>query len=177
MIMRISGNHDANKTDYAEKMEGKQALDRAEQAKETKKGENETKAADQISVRHDAYISGEKAASEPSGLYRLGQDENGDRKIFFDDPGKPDPTDEKAQPKVNSARPEKSEETCVGNTDKVEREIRKLKEKKQQLEQQIQAASGDEEKVKELEKKLAQVEGELSRKDNDAYRRQHTSFS
>lgn len=71
----------------------------------------------------------------------------------------------------------KSEEKCVGNTDRVDREIRKLKEKKQQLMQQIRMASGDEEKVRELEKKLAQVESELSQKDNDSYRRQHTVFS
>ena len=75
-------------------------------------------------------------------------------------------------------------ETCVyhqhiddHSTDKVEREIRKLKEKQQQLEQQIRAASGDEEKVRELERKLAQVEGELSQKDNDAYRKQNASVS
>ena len=43
-------------------------------------------------------------------------------------------------------------EICVGNTDQVEREIKKL------------------------EKKLQQVEQELSRKDNHTYRRQHTVF-
>ena len=35
----------------------------------------------------------------------------------------------------------------------------------------------DEMKARELEKELAQVERELSRKDNDTYRRQHTVFS
>ncbi len=57
------------------------------------------------------------------------------------------------------------------------REIKELKEKKKELEQQIKSASGDEEKVKELESKLAQVERELSQKDNDTYRRQHSTFS
>ncbi|MCI9598221.1 MAG: hypothetical protein HFE75_13175 [Firmicutes bacterium] len=177
MIMGISGNHDANKSDYVEQMKEKRALDRAEKAEEAEKGENGAKTAEKISPRHDEYISSEKAAPESSGLYRLGEDENGERKIFFDDPSKFDDGNEKTQPKVNPDGAEKSEETCTGNTDKVDREIRKLREKKQLLEQQIQAASGDEEKVRELEKKLARVESELSQKDTDAYRRQHTTFS
>ena len=80
-------------------------------------------------------------------------------------------------PAVNSSNPQEPEEQCVANTDAVEREIRKLKEKKQELEQQIRSAYGDENKVKELERKLGQVENELKRKDNDTYRRQNTSFS
>lgn len=47
-----------------------------------------------------------------------------------------------------------------------------MKEQKQQLEQQIKAASDDEEKRRELEKKLSKTESELSQKDNDTYRRQ-----
>lgn len=66
------------------------------------------------------------------------------------------------------------EEKCIANTDQVDREIKSLKEKKKQLEQQIQMAAGDEKKIATLEKRLAQVEEELSRKDNDTYRRQHT---
>ena len=65
---------------------------------------------------------------------------------------------------------------CIVSS-KVDREIKMLKEKKQQLEQQIQSASGDEKKIRELEKKLAQVENELSQKDNDTYRRQNASVS
>ena len=82
--------------------------------------------------------------------------------------------DKKAeQPKVKSGLREDDAEEVTGNTDAVDREIEKLKKKKQQLEQQIRKASGDEEKTKELEKKLAQVESELAQKDNDTYRRQH----
>lgn len=78
-----------------------------------------------------------------------------------------------------AAAPKKSDgaKRCTANTDEVDREIKKLKEKKQQLEQQIRMAAEDEEKVRDLEKELAQVESELSQKDNDAYRRQHASFS
>ncbi len=83
-----------------------------------------------------------------------GQDENGSPKVLYDNPQK-----------------------CTSNTDKVDREIKKLKEQKQQLEQQIKAASGDEEKIKELEKKLSRIEEELSQKDNDTYRRQNAVIS
>ena len=72
---------------------------------------------------------------------------------------------------------EKAEEKCTGDTGKVDREIEQLKEKKKQLEQQIQSAGGDSKKVQELERKLAQVENELSQKDNDTYRRNNTIFS
>ena len=60
---------------------------------------------------------------------------------------------------------------------KEDREIEKLKEEKKQLEQQIKAAAGDKEKVKVLEKKLAQIERQLSQKDNDTYRRQNAVIS
>ncbi len=106
----------------------------------------------------DEYTKSEPSDAKPSGLYRFGQDEHGNRKLVFDDP-------------------KKDTRTCTGNTDQVDREIQKLKEEAQQLEQQIQAASGDEEKKAALEKKLAQIQSELSQKDNDTYRRQHTIFS
>ena len=73
--------------------------------------------------------------------------------------------------------PAKKAEKCTTNTDNVDREIEKLKEEKKQLEQQIKAAAGDKEKVKVLEKKLAQIEGQLSQKDNDTYRRQNAVIS
>ncbi len=143
MSMEINGRYSQYQTDYAERLKAGQ-----EEAKETEK----------IPVPHDEYVSSEKSGVKPNGLYRLGQDEDGKKKVFFDDP-------------------KKSEEKCTGSTDEVDREIKKLKEKKKQLEQQIQSAAGDEKKVRELEEKLAQVESELSQKDNDTYRRQHSTFS
>ncbi len=67
-------------------------------------------------------------------------------------------------------------EKCTGNTDKVDREIEKLKKKKKELESQLRTVE-DEGKRKSLESQLAQVERELRQKDNDGYRRQHTVFS
>ena len=197
MTMQIHGSYDHSGADYAERVKEKQAPERDEKAKEAEKAA-EGKNAGKLSER------------KPMGLYRVGQDENGNRKIFFDDPkaghanGKDDRSEESEDGKAPKVYPSghpamqapdgagglpsdkvggdsqgKPVEKCVTNTDKVDREIKKLKEKKQQLEQQIQSASGDnkENKIRELEKKLAQVENELRQKDNDTYRRQNASVS
>lgn len=179
----INGNHAQSKTDYAERVKEKQAALRAEKAKEAA----EEKGSGKLSEPQDVYIRSEKSGNEPVGLDRIGQDENGGRKIFFEDPDKADRADGKEEPKAEKADGKKPKvdgdsqgkpaEVCVGNTDKVDREIEKLKEKKRELEQQIRSASGDERKIRELEKKLAQVEQELSQKDNDTYRKQHSEFS
>ncbi len=183
MAMQINGNHAQSKTDYAERVKEKQAALRAEKAKEAA----EEKGSGKLSEPQDVYIRSEKSGKEPVGLYRIGQDENGGRKIFFEDPDKADRADGKEEPKAEKADGKKPKvdgdsqgkpaEVCIGNTDKVDREIEKLKEKKRELEQQIRSASGDERKIRELEKKLAQVEQELSQKDNDTYRKQHSEFS
>ena len=179
----INGNHEQSKADYAERVKEKQAALRAEKAKEAA----EEKGSGKLSEPQDVYISSEKSGKEPVGLDRIGQDENGGRKIFFEDPDKADRADGKEEPKAEKADGKKPKvdgdsqgkpaEVCIGNTDKVDREIEKLKEKKRELEQQIRSASGDERKIRELEKKLAQVEQELSQKDNETYRKQHSEFS
>ena len=91
----------------------------------------------------------------------------------------PDPTkDGKDPPKKDG--PEKSGKKhglwCTVNTDGVDAEIKKLKEEKQQIEQQIKSAD-NEDKTKELKRQLSQIEAELSTKDNDAYRRQHATYT
>ena len=185
MAMQIQGNQDHSGADYAERVKEKLAAEKAEKAKEAEKAVEE-KNSGRLSEPKDEYISSEKSGQKPTGLYRVGQDENGNRKIFFDDPeadyadGKDDRSGEGEDgkgPKVSGDNQGKPAEKCVTNTDKVDREIKKLKEKKQQLEQQIQSVSEDEKKIRELEKKLAQVENELSQKDNDTYRRQNAFVS
>ena len=200
MAMQVNGNYEHSRTDYAERVKEKQAVWRAGKAKEAEKVAEE-KNSGKLSEPQDEYISSEKSGKKPTGLYRVGQDENGNRKIFFDDPkadhanGKNDRFGEGADgkgSKVSGDSQGKPAEKCVTNTDKVDREIRKLKEEKRQLEQQIRSASGDEapfghlsmpsgnnkeNKIRGLEKKLAQVENELSQKDNDTYRRQNASVS
>lgn len=116
---------------------------------------------------HDEYVSGEPDLKEPEGLYRVVPGDAGKPRVLYNDPQK------------SAANPPKNKEakTCTTNTDQVDREIEKLKEKKEQLEQQIRQASGDEKKIKELKEKLSDVERELSQKDQDAYRRQHAEIS
>ncbi len=158
MSVKINEMYNSYKADYAEQLKAEHGM-----PKEIQKDQNKVKVADKTFEPHDEYISGRQSETKPSGLYRVGEDENGNQKVFFDDPQKSD----------NSGKPA---EKCTANTDKVEREIRKLKEKEQELKQQIQSNCGNEKKVKELEKKLKQIESELSQKDNDTYRRQHTQF-
>ncbi len=140
-----------------------------------------------ISAR-DEYVPEEK--QEPSGLYWVGKDKDGQPKVYFDDPGQaadapeaqdglpaadgPD-QDKGADGPEKKASGDKAE-SCTCNTDRVDREIEKLKKKQEELERQINSET-DDTKINELEKKLAQVESELSQKDNDTYRRQHATFS
>ena len=145
----------------------------------------------------DVYAPEEKR--EPCGRYWMGRDEDGQPKIYFDDPeraaempkqpeaapaaGRPDAdAPEAAEPRQGSGArgPEKGdgekEERCVGNTDKVDREIEQLKKKRQELEQKLNTET-DEGRVKDLERQLAQVERELRQKDNDTYRKRHSTFT
>ncbi len=104
----------------------------------------------------DEYIPEDKKSRNPAGIYKKIQDEDGRPKIQY----------------VDSGREKKAVKSCTGSTDRVDREIERLKQQKAQLEQQKNAAR-DEKTVKELEQKLAQVENELRQKDNDTYRRSH----
>lgn len=136
----------------------------------------------------DEYVPEERR--EPSGRYWLGRDEGGQPKIFFDDPERAVDAPERQTERPDAGSPGRDQgadgpvkrasgkkaESCTGNTDRVDREIERLKRKKAELEQQISAQT-DDSKIKGLEQKLAQVERELSQKDNDTYRRQHTVFS
>lgn len=65
---------------------------------------------------------------------------------------------------------------CTGDSGEVDREIEKLKREKEELERRL-STEDDEDKIKDLKKRLAQVERELRQKDSDTYRRQHTAFS
>ena len=73
-------------------------------------------------------------------------------------------------------KPARSEERCKGSTDKVDREIKRLRKRREELAARLRAED-DPAKAKTLERQLAQVENELRQKDNDAYRRQHTQFT
>lgn len=175
-------------------------------AVQNKKGPAESRADNtqvrkQEEMRRDEYVKGELGQETSAGIYHVTQDENGDRRVQYEDPNQPatekpapdqpstdksapdQPTSDKSAPdKTDPAGPEKDDpekrvEECTTNTDRVDREIAKLKEENQRLQQEIRSASGDEEAVRKLERQLANVRNELLQKDNDTYRRQHADIS
>ncbi len=147
--------------------------------------EEQTRGGPKVPAR-DEYVPEEK--QEPSGRYWLGQDEDGQPKVYFDAPERAADGPEQRDGLPDAGGPGKNKgaderkasgdkaEKCTGNTDRVDREIEKLKRKREELERQIDSET-DAAKIEGLKKKLAQVEGELRQKDNDAYRRQHAVFS
>lgn len=163
-------------------------------ASKVQKSEEESQGR-QLKPMMDEYVPEEP--QEPSGRYWIGKGEDGQPKIYFDDPeraadapkqpeGTPDAkkpdTDapEEPDPAGQGAKgPEgkkDKDETWECNTDKVDREIEKLKKKQQELEQRL-GTETDEAKIKDLERQLSQVEQELKQKDNDTYRKQNASFT
>ena len=133
MSMEISSNYKDYKNEYLDRVQTGQ--DKVKEASQDQRGEDKNEG---IPVPKDEYISSEKSGSKPSGLYRLGQDENGNPKVMYDDPKRV----AKAKDVQPKEEPAKKAEKCTTNTDNVDREIEKLKEEKEQLEQQIKAAAG-----------------------------------
>lgn len=146
------------------------------------------------SQSRDRYIPGEE--DESIGLYELSYDDEGNPEIKYDSPEKTEKKSgelsgeksngvpekkagESSGKKAGDSSEKKSEksksESCTANTDKVDREIERLRKKAEQLEQRLNATEGKERE--RLEKQLDNVRRELSQKDNDSYRRQHTVFS
>ena len=145
-----------------------------DEPKKVQRPEDETQSRRQKPVM-DEYVPEEKP--EPSGRYWLGKDEDGKPKIYFDAPDASDASDgDKGAEGPEKSGSDKDGQSCTCNTDKVDREIEKLKKQKQELEQQINRET-DESKIEDLKAKLAQIEKELSQKDNDAYRRQHATYT
>ena len=161
MSMEISNRYDLNHINKAQT----EQTERAEEKDKTEK----------IPAPKDEYISSEKSGKKPSGLYHMGQDENGNPKIIFDTAKKAEEA-ESEQPKgaeLKEVSDNDRVKVTIGNMDKVKNEIKKLKEEKKQLEQQLKMAAGNEQKTKEL----AQVEAELSVKDTAEYKKQHAEYT
>ncbi len=112
-----------------------------------------------IPENRDEYVPGEE--KEPIGLYSVSPDENGDLRVSFDG--------EKSKPD------DPESDTITANTDKVDREIKALRDKEQVLMQKLRSADGS--AAEDIRRELEQVTAELAQKDNDGYRRQNTVFS
>ncbi len=131
--------------------------------------QNDIKNENSFRQTKDQYIPEKK--EESAGIYSISSDSNGARKINFDEPAKPDSGG--SAPEKPKGKDDEKEEKCQTNTDKVDAEIKKLKEKKERLQQQISKSKDDAERER-LRKQLSQVENELQLKDNDSYRRQNS---
>ena len=106
--------------------------------------------------------TGEAQKPQSSGIpdhKRFDTYEKGDGKMSASESGIYHPSEE--EPKITQ---------CTTNTDKVDAEIKKLKEEKKQILQQLRKADGDAERQAELE-------AELQVKDNDTYRKQHATHT
>ena len=71
--------------------------------------------------------------------------------------------------------PEDKRSTTTCDTGKVDRELENLRKRQEELEEQLRSAAP--EQAEAIQRQLDQVNRELSRKDNDSYRRQHAVFS
>lgn len=134
--------------------------------------ETAPKGGEQESVR-DEYVHGEEPIS--AGLYQLSKDENGAPKVIFDSPQQDIP--ETAPPTEGADGGKESEDRCTVNTDHVDAEIERLKEKKAELEQQLAQAKDNPEEKEQLQAQLQQVMQDLGMKGNETYRRQHAEYT
>ncbi len=127
---------------------------------------------DDIKKRVDTYEA--QPPQQSAGVYQVTHDENGQKIIQVDKSCETAQGQPKANPQDEREKPNIVKTTV--NTDKVDKEIEKLKQTQTQLEQKIAAAKEPKEKEK-LEAQLAQVNAELKAKDNDTYRQQHMEIT
>lgn len=144
-----------NPTDTTQKINSVKSPERS--------SEPDAKAPEKVLDNRDEYVPSEE--KEPIGLYGVAPDENGEPRISFD----------KAEDKSDDNTDEPKEENVTGNTDKVDREIKNLRNKAQMLSRKLRSA--DESTAADIRRELEQVNAELAQKDNDEYRRQHTVFT
>ena len=96
---------------------------------------------------YDEYSPAEKP--EPIGQYWLGQDEDRQPRVYFDEPKADEENADKAAASDKKPGGKKAEK-CIGSTDKVDREIERLKKRREALKQQLAVAT-DESKIKNLQ--------------------------
>ncbi len=142
-------------------------------------------AADSIAAKKTGSEKETNAAKEADDEKEVNAAKEADNAKKADSPVKParrqdEYIPEKPQPTPGlynkDGKKDGGEEVTV-STDKVDAEIKKLKEKKAKLEQEIARAQDDPEKLEKLQKQLDQVENELRVKDTDSYRRQHMQIT
>ena len=202
VIGSVDANTLASKlyADRADSAQG-QSVNAADKTKEAAQTESAVQAS-ASDVSHDEFIKSSDKPEASAGIYRYEMDENGKQVIVFDSPDKTQNSEvaeadegqknddvqptEAESPDTQSAKPAKPDgpkksggsnggTKCTVNTDKVDAEIKKLKEEKKQIEQKLKNFHGSEEKRKELETRLSEIDTEISIKDSDSYRKQNAS--
>ena len=116
------------------------------------------------------------------GTYKISKDENSNLIIEYQPHGQQGATagSAPAQAPGNEADPKAEEPSvmkCTVDTSDVDAELKQLQVKTQRLQQQIQQASGDSNRVEELERQLTEADAELRAKSSDSYRKQNSSFT
>ncbi len=142
------------------------------QLEQKKQQEGRNDSSIELKKRFDTYEA--QPQQQSAGVYQVAHDAEGHQIIQVDENLETVQEQPKAQPQDEGEKPIIVKTT--GNTDKVDREIEKLKQTQAQLEQKIAAAKEPKDK-EALETQLAQVEAELKLKDNDTYRRQHMEIT
>ena len=142
------------------------------QLEQKKQQEGRNTSSVELKKRFDTYEV--QPQQQSVGVYQVAHDEEGHQIIQADENLETVQEQSEAQPQDEGEKPIIVKTT--GNTDKVDREIEKLKQTQAQLEQKIAAAKEPKDK-ESLETQLAQVEAELKLKDNDTYRRQHMEIT
>ena len=142
------------------------------QLEQQKGQESRNTSSNDIKKRVDTYEA--QPPQQSAGVYQVTHDENGQKIIQVDKSCETAQGQPKANPQDEREKPNIVKTTV--NTDKVDKEIEKLKQTQTQLEQKVAAAKEPEEKEK-LETQLVQVNAELKAKDNDTYRQQHMEIT
>lgn len=109
------------------------------------------------------------AVQEPAGTERAGEAQ-----------AVPVPAAEARRARFDEYVPEAAGERTTANTDRVDGELRQLKQRQAALEQKLSRAEeggAEERELEQLRQQLEAVRSELTQKDNDAYRKGHTVFT
>lgn len=121
-----------------------------------------------VTPNYDQYSP--EQINPSAGLYRVNHDGQGKPVLQFNDPDKA-----RDQARTKPFSSQAPIESCTTNTDRVDREIQRLKKQQQSLQQQINNASPQQ--AEHLQRQLDQITRELQQKDHDNYRRQKAVIS
>ncbi|HBU11689.1 MAG TPA: hypothetical protein DEB31_02845 [Clostridiales bacterium] len=139
----------------------------------------------------DQYTETGNQSKESPGLYWLESDEEGNQKVVFTPPttqealraeaarepqitGSGTPKDDdggdSGQPASDeNEKPATYRQTATLDPSEIKAEIARVKERKAALTRELQTAGGDEDRRKDIEAQIQQVEAELAMKDNPEY--------